>query len=140
LEVDDFLPVACRVIHDKKGYVPRDVQLTAVVAFVSSDNQQQQAGRMPHCHDEWDKSRPDKGRRSSLPWWPFITSCATGTRIDTSTRKHYHEFSRLGRGQHRRNRWLFQAFGVSVSNNCDQICSNNDDVRRTIRYNDITTM
>jgi CRISPR/Cas system-associated endonuclease/helicase Cas3 len=47
LEVDDFLPVACRVIHDKKGYVPRDVQLTAVVAFVSSDNQQQQAGRMP---------------------------------------------------------------------------------------------
>jgi hypothetical protein len=47
LEVDDFLPVACRVIHDKKGYVPRDVQLTAVVAFVSSDDKQQQAGRLP---------------------------------------------------------------------------------------------
>jgi hypothetical protein len=47
LEVDYFLPVACRVIHDKKDYVPRDVQLTAIVAFVSSDDQQQQAGRMP---------------------------------------------------------------------------------------------
>jgi hypothetical protein len=45
LEVDDFLAVACRVVHDKKGYVPRDVQLIAVVAFFSSNNLQ--AGRMP---------------------------------------------------------------------------------------------
>jgi preprotein translocase subunit SecA len=33
--------------------------------------------------------------------------------------------------------WLFQAFGVSVSNNCDQQCSNNEDVRRNRYNNDV---
>jgi preprotein translocase subunit SecA len=33
--------------------------------------------------------------------------------------------------------WLFHAFGVSVSNNCDQKCSNDDDVRRERYNNDV---
>jgi preprotein translocase subunit SecA len=33
--------------------------------------------------------------------------------------------------------WLFKAFGVSVSNNCDQQCSNNEDVRRNRYNNDV---
>jgi hypothetical protein len=56
-----------------------------------------------------------------------------------STRRHHHEFSVLAEANIAEIDGSSKRF--SVSNNCDQRCSNNDDVRRTIlRYNDITTM
>jgi hypothetical protein len=130
LEVDDFLAVACRVVHDKKGYVPRDVQLIAVVAFFSSNNLQ--AGRMPRRMGQISTGEGKTLISALVAIYHVLCHWNADRHVNIITSSPV-----LAEANIAEIGWLFHAFGVSVSNNCDQKCSNDDDVRRERYNNDV---
>jgi preprotein translocase subunit SecA len=130
LEVDDFLAVACQVVHDEKGYVPRDVQLIAVAVFASSDDRQ--AGRMPRRMGEISTGEGKTLISALVAIYHVLRHWNEDRHVNIITSS-----SVLAEANIAEIGWLFQAFGVSVSNNCDQQCSNNEDVRRNRYNNDV---
>ncbi|XP_046647765.1 uncharacterized protein LOC124337788 [Daphnia pulicaria] len=130
LKVDEFLAVACRVVYDKKGYVPRDVQLIAVVAFVSSDDPQ--AGRMPRRMGQISTGEGKTLISALVAIYHVLRHWEEDRHVNIITSSPV-----LAEANIAEIGWLFQAFGVSVSNNCDQKCSNDDDIRRERYNNDV---
>jgi preprotein translocase subunit SecA len=131
LQVDDFLAVACRVVHDKKGYLPRDVQLIAVAAFVSSDDNRQ-AGHMIRRMGQISTGEGKTLISALLAIYHALRYWNEDRHVNIITSS-----SVLAEANIAEIRWLFQAFGVSVSNNCDQQCSNDEDIRRNRYNNDV---
>jgi hypothetical protein len=131
LQVDDFLAVACRVVHDEKGYVPRDVQLIAVAAFVSSDDNRQ-AGHMIRRMGQISTGEGKTLISALLAIYHALRYWNEDRHVNIITSS-----SVLAEANIAEIRWLFQAFGVSVSNNCDQQCSNDEDIRRNRYNNDV---
>jgi hypothetical protein len=130
LEVDDFLAVACQVVHDEKGYVPRDVQLIAIAVFASSDDRQ--AGWMPRRMGEISTGEGKTLISALVAIYHVLRHWNEDRHVNIITSS-----SVLAEANIAEIGWLFQAFGVSVSNNCDQQCSNNEDVRRNRYNNDV---
>jgi hypothetical protein len=132
LKVDEFLAVACRVVYDKKGYMPRDVQLIAVVAFVSSDDQQQQTGRKPRRMGQISTGEGKTLISALVAIYHVLRYWNEDRHVNIITSSPV-----LAEANIAEIGWLFHAFGVSVSNNCDQKCSNDDKVRRERYNNDV---
>ncbi len=128
--MEDFLAVACEVVQKEKGYAPRDVQLIAVITFVSSKSQQ--TGQMPRR----------MGQISTGEGKTFISALVAIYHVLShwNEEKHVNIITSspvLAEANIAEIGWLFKAFGVSVSNNCDQMCSNDDDIRRERYNNDV---
>ena len=133
LRVEEFLSVACRVIQEKEGYLPRDVQLIAVMVFVWAEEED---GGSVQC---WNRMPKRMGQIST----------GEGKTLISALVAIYHALRHWNRDRHvniitsssvlaeanvTEIRWLYDAFGLSVGNNCDQECSGNDAIRRE-RYN-----
>ena len=129
LNVDDFLAVACRVIHDKMGYEPRDVQLIAVITFFSSN---QPTGQMPRRMGQISTGEGKTLISALVAIYHVLSHWNEDKHVNIITSSPVlaeANISEIG--------WLFEAFEVSVSNNCDQICSNDDKIRRERYNNDV---
>lgn len=124
--VEEFLAVACRAIELKKEYLPRDVQLVAVLAFVVPRNTK-------HINRQMAQISTGEGKTlitALIAIYHVLKHWNTKERrIDIITSSPV-----LAEANVAEIKWLYSAFEIEVTNNCDEKCSGNDNLKRE-RYN-----
>ncbi|XP_059353277.1 uncharacterized protein LOC130702152 [Daphnia carinata] len=126
LQVHEFLAVASRAVELKKGYKPRDVQMLAVILFVTGE-------------DSGSKKIKRMAQISTGEGKTLITALLAIYHVLRHWNSYRHvnvitSSSVLAEASVNEIQYLYDQFGVSLSNNCDLACSKDDKLRKE-RYN-----
>nr|CAG4647775.1 EOG090X03KZ [Moina brachiata] len=124
--LEEFLAVASRAVELKKGYLPRDVQLVAVLSFVQPKSDKSANRQMAQISTGEGKTLIT----ALVAIYHVLRHWNTKERrIDVVTSSPV-----LAEANVEEIRWLYRTFRVQVTNNCDAKCSDDDDLKRE-RYN-----
>ncbi|KAK4037171.1 hypothetical protein OUZ56_029212 [Daphnia magna] len=126
LRVYEFLAVASRAVELAKGYKPRDVQMLAVIMFVMGE-------------DRGNKKIKRMAQISTGEGKTLITALLAIYHVLRHWNKDRHvnvitSSSVLAEASVSEIQYLYDQFGVSLSNNCDLACAKDDRLRKE-RYN-----
>ena len=127
-DIVNFLSVACIVVENLENYYPRDTQLLAVLILSGSSN------RKISCMAEISTG---EGKTLITALFAIYLSLSGRNNKGTGCVNVVTSSPVLAEENVTAVASLFQRFGVSVGNNCDQDCSDDEDKRRERYKNDV---
>lgn len=122
LDIVEYLSIACQAVKNLKGFYPRDTQLVAVLLFSESSNQGSS------CMAEISTGEGKTIITSLLGIYFALMN--KFVHIVTSS-------SVLAEENVVEVRNIFEQFGVTVDNNCDQKCASDENERRNRYKSDV---